>query len=117
MLKRRILPVVLCSLVYIQPAYAQGIVEIWDGRKLYELCSSAKPSASLLASWQAGQCHGYVLAIADMLNGTRICVPSEVGAGHLREIVVNHIATRPDKYRDSAAILVTDALVAEFPCR
>lgn len=118
MFKRIALPITICfSLGLPVPAFGQGVVEIWDGRKLYELCSSAKADSSLLAAWQSGQCHGYVLAVADMLNGKKFCVPSEVEGRQLRKIVVDHIAAHSENKAEGATDLVAEALLAAFPCR
>jgi hypothetical protein len=99
------------------PTFAQGVVEIWDGRKLYELCSSASADSSLLAAWQSGQCHGYVLAVADLLNGKTFCIPSEVAERQLRQIVVDHIAAHSENRAKGATGVVAEALLAVFPCR
>ncbi len=117
MFKRIALTIICGSLGLPVPTFGQGVVEIWDGRKLYELCSSAKADSSLLAAWQSGQCHGYVLAVADLLNGKRFCIPSVVAERQLRKIVIDHIAAHSEKHAEGATELVAEALLAAFPCR
>jgi len=116
---KRILSTLVCGSLWlpIVPTFAQGVVDIWDGRKLYELCSSASANSSLLAAWQSGQCHGYVLAVADLLNGKTFCIPSDVAERQLRQIVVDHIAAHSENRAKGATELVTEALLAAFPCR
>jgi hypothetical protein len=116
---KRILLTIVCGSLWLPgvPTFAQGVVDIWDGRKLYELCSSASADSSLLAAWQSGQCHGYVLAVADLLNGKTFCIPSDVAERQLRQIVVDYIAAHSKSRTKGAAGLVAEALLAVFPCR
>jgi Rap1a immunity proteins len=110
--------IIFCSFLWFPvPLFAQGVVDIWDGRKLYELCSSANAGSSLLAAWQSGQCHGYVLAVADQLNGKAFCIPSDVAERELRKIVVDHIAAHSEDQAKGATELIAEALLAMFPCR
>jgi hypothetical protein len=68
-------------------------------------------------------CLGYIDAINDVMDldhdrvaGFRACVPHEVTAGQLADIVVQYLRRNPSYRHFSAASLAIVAINAAFPC-
>jgi hypothetical protein len=50
-------------------------------------------------------------------NKLNICLPNNVSAGTIRDIVLRALTERPQWRADSAAFIIIGALAVAFPCR
>ena len=86
------------------------------GNKLFEMCTY-KPDGTLYAA----QCVGYIQGVADgMENPTasvRACIPNNVIAGQLEDIVVTYLRDHAAVRHYPAVSLVATALTQAFPCK
>jgi hypothetical protein len=66
-------------------------------------------------------CYGYIDAITDVLRGNTVnafeaCIPSNVEAGQLKDIVVQFLLLNPSQRHLGADGLVANAISEAFPC-
>lgn len=93
-------------LVLALPAQAQFI----DGNGLLERMNdpgSVKPMVAL----------GFVLGVADSFRGTEICLPENVQARQLYDVVHQWLRANPDKRHLEGAAIVLVALNRTWPCK
>ena len=89
-----------------------------DGNDLYKRCAPNTETAD------SAYCYGYVVAIADVLRsvapnpylGNKVCIPLEVKAGQLRDIIYNWLAAHPESRHYSGNSLAASALAQVYPC-
>jgi hypothetical protein len=67
--------------------------------------------------YSAGVGDGYVLGVADALQGTSWCGVSGVTVGQLRSVVKNYVRNHPEELHLGAPAAVAGALRAAFPCK
>ena len=72
-----------------------------------------------------GICLGYVTGVADLLGaltgmgwslGIRVCIPSQVSAQQVIDVVKQHLEKNPSLRHYSATSLITQALSEAWPC-
>lgn len=91
-----------------------------DGNELYKVCT-VKPNDGTYYQANA-YCLGYILGVTDtlttvrMTNSRNYCVPENVTAGQLRDIVVQYLQRTPEKRHLSADFLVISAIDLAFNC-
>lgn len=91
-----------------------------DGNALYSDCS-AKPNDSTYYQSDA-YCLGYILGVTDTLATMRImnkrnhCIPENVTAGQIRDIVLQYLQRTPEKRHLPADFLVLSAINLAFNC-
>jgi hypothetical protein len=99
-------------------AFAQWM----DGENLTRVCDPAQESHL----FRPGVCSGYIMAAIDLdedLTTRRViskplfCMPEDVPIMRVTAVVTGYLKAHPDKRDESAAMLVVDALSAEFPCK
>lgn len=87
-------------------------------------------SGRLLRTWCTGAtrldteaCLSYLRGVFDTLQaapgapaGDAICIPPEVAVTQLRSVTRRFAAAHPERLGDQAAVLLLEALRAEFPC-
>jgi hypothetical protein len=100
---------VICGLLS-GPSFA----EYYTGNDLLRLCSGGSE----------GVCLGYVMGVADMMDGgratalgARACVPAGVIGKQLEDAVVSHLQRFVSLRQLPADLLVAGALAQTFPCR
>jgi hypothetical protein len=89
-----------------------------SGNDLWEFCDPAKGEAG-----KAG-CSGFILGVVDGQGAFTsedaakyFCIPEGVQGSQLRAIVTTHLQTKPATRHQPAAFLITEALMAAYPCR
>jgi hypothetical protein len=88
-----------------------------EGNELYESCEASD------FRWVI--CMGYVAGVADTLETDRaaggdapkVCIPTQGTRGQVIDVVKLYLERNPQERHLAAAVLVTKALVAAFPCR
>lgn len=64
-----------------------------------------------------GLCIGIILGVEDNANyDQKICVPEKVNLKERIRIVMDYIATQPNRMNESFASLVFDAMAEKWPC-
>ena len=59
---------------------------------------------------------GYVMGVADALQGAVICMPPSVLSGQVRDMVFNYLEANPAIRHFSGDMIVSDVLKRSFPC-
>jgi hypothetical protein len=59
---------------------------------------------------------GYVMGVADALAGVIVCLPTNVVAGQINDMVKNYLTNVPRERSLSADIVVTKVLKDTWPC-
>lgn len=96
-------------LILITPSFSYA--EFKGGNELKRNCEAKNSHVD------QGICLGYVMAIADNYSRTQICLPKNVTAGQVQEIVLKYFNTYPERLHFSADSLVLDSLKNTFPCK
>jgi Rap1a immunity proteins len=95
-----------------------------DGEDLLRVCDPAQQGHL----FSPGVCSGYIMAAIDLdeVLTTRgliskplclCCMPEDVPIMRVNAVVTGFLKAHPERLGDSAALLVIDALNAEFPCK
>jgi hypothetical protein len=82
--------------------------EFWDGNILHSRLTGAQNEQILGL--------GYVIGVADALNGVVFCPPENVTAGQIRDMVRNYLSNTPAERHLSADSIVSKVLKAVWPC-
>jgi hypothetical protein len=88
-----------------------------NGNTLSELCSDTQDNP-----YKVGNCAGYVMAIADVMDRDYYrrfderCLPAGVGSKQLEKVVVKWLDDNPATLHLSAQYLITNALIEGFGC-
>jgi len=88
------------------PAQAQFV----DGNGLLDRMNdtgAVKPMVAL----------GFILGVADSFRGTEVCVPTNVQAGQLYDLVHQWLRANPDKRHLEGAAIVLVSLNRTWPCK
>jgi hypothetical protein len=87
-----------------------------DGNKLFEECQSGDDPDS--ERWVKGSlCLGYIVGVADALDGSSFCLaPNGVRAKQVVDVVNLYVRDHPEQRHHDASSLVTIALKEKFPC-
>jgi len=59
---------------------------------------------------------GYVMGVADTLQGVTVCMPPSVLSGQGLDMVRNYLEANPAVRHFSADMIVSDVLKRSFPC-
>ncbi len=59
---------------------------------------------------------GYVEGVADIMDGTVICLPGETTVGQITAIVTKFLKSNPEKLNSPASHVIGYALTPGFPC-
>lgn len=113
-----ILALTLATALPATPPPAPGFMA---GADLARLCDPLSPDA------EAGGllCLGYVVGSVDQLLSQQsrrpesrrsVCLPKEISAERLRDVVVDHLARRPSRSAEAAGALIRQAMNIAFPC-
>jgi hypothetical protein len=71
-------------------------------------------------------CHAYIQGASDAVQTTAralhmeygpFCLPREIQAGQITDVVINYLRTHPEEQHYSAADEVSLALMTTFPCK
>jgi hypothetical protein len=81
-----------------------------DGNRLLERMSDESTVKQMVAL-------GYVLGVADSFAESEICIPQNVQASQLADIVRRWLQNNPDKRHVSAAAIVLVSLRSVWPCK
>lgn len=98
-------------LLSIHPAYAG----FQTGNDLLRWCTNTD-------NFSEGECGGYIIGVADAqeffraANKSASCVPADVEAGQLRDVVVKYLQDNPNVRNLGASVLVMAAIVNAWPC-
>jgi hypothetical protein len=93
-----------------------------DGENLARVCDPAQEGHL----FRPGVCSGYIMAAIDLdedlttrgiISKPLFCMPEDVPIMRVTAVVTGYLKAHPDKRDESAAMLVVDALSAEFPCK
>jgi hypothetical protein len=89
------------------PAHAQS------GMDVYKKCGNAFTGGFL----HRGACHGYIAGIASGLAAVgRVCLPNGVTEEQLFLVGQNWLHTHPAELHRPAAVIISTAFIASFPC-
>lgn len=114
----KILAIALGTSAIVAPSPANATFK--DGNALYSDCT-AKPNSSTYYQSDA-YCMGYILGVTDTLTTMRIinkrnsCIPENVTAGQIRDIVLQYLQRTPEKRHLPADYLVLSAINSAFNC-
>jgi hypothetical protein len=106
------------SLCCASPAFGQWI----DGENLTRVCDPAQEGHI----FRPGVCSGYIMAAIDLdealttrgiIHKPLFCMPENVPISRVTAVVSSYLKAHPERRDESAAMLVVDALGAEFPCK
>lgn len=59
---------------------------------------------------------GYVMGVADTLNGVVVCMPTNVTSGQISDMVQNYLTNVPRERNSSGDVIVAKVLKAAWPC-
>jgi hypothetical protein len=89
------------------PAHAQ------TGMDVYQKCGNAFTGGFL----HRGACHGYVAGIASgLVVAGRICLPSGVSEAQLFLVAQSWLRSHPANLNRPAAVTISSAFIASYPC-
>ena len=103
------------------PATPPPVPGFMDGAALARLCDPLSPDAEAGGSL----CLGYVVGSVDQLLSQQsrrpearrsVCLPKNVSAERLRDVVVDHLARRRTGSDQAAGALIRQAMDIAFPC-
>lgn len=89
----------------------------FSGNLLSEVCSDTQDNPH-----KVGNCTGYILAIADVMERdyyrafNTSCLPSQAGSSQLKKVVVKWLDDNPANLHLPAQYLITNALIEGFGC-
>lgn len=91
-----------------------------SGNGLYRHCTPS-PNDPLAAA-STYLCIGYLTAMLDALSagtvtGKRACIPSNIDASQMVDVVTSYIKRHPESRHSQAISLVAQAYSVSFPCR
>lgn len=89
--------------------HATAQAEFKDGNKLHSELTNTGVVFPTLGM-------GYIMGVADALGGITHCMPENVTAGQLRDMVKNYLDTTPAVRHLPASSLVVRVLAATWPC-
>lgn len=88
-----------------KPAHAQYA----NGNELYRYMSGSPVEATFVS--------GYVAAVADTLGSADVvCIPTRVNINQMKDVVKGVMEANPGKRHIRADLIVTYALIQEWPC-
>jgi hypothetical protein len=88
---------------------ATANAEFWDGNKLLERATGE--------TWyEKGVAIGYIMGVTDTTLGISHCAPSNVTAGQVEAMVVQHLRLFPERRARTGDSLVIEVLKATWPC-
>jgi hypothetical protein len=111
-----LMPFLLLALLLAAPVSADFI----DGYRLSQwLAAKAmleRPSATGAEHYAAFTSQGYVMGVADILDGAALCLPQDTTVRQLSTVVERYLHDNPTRLGMAASSLVADALRKQFPC-
>jgi hypothetical protein len=60
---------------------------------------------------------GYVMGVSDAYTNVTVCLPANVTAGQVQDVVKRYLENNPDKRHYTADSLVRDSLEKVWPCK
>ena len=95
------------------PLWLPGNVGTYrNGNQLYSDCKTGGSTEQI--------CYGYIMGVADVLAGqgaNTVCVPQEVTANQLVDVVKKYMTDHPEFRHLSGPSEVTEALAEAFGCK
>lgn len=102
---------ILLIIFILWPGFAFGETYFLGGNALYEKCNAEAGTFNSIF------CAAYIAGIADLFQLTKVaCIPSNVVAGQVEDVVVKYLREHPESRHYSAASEAGLALRAAFPC-
>jgi len=96
---------------------SQAKAEVMKGSQLLADCHDGDNPSARDSTYKGGTCSGYITAVADALVPAGLyCVPDQVKAGQVLDIVKLYIEHHPDRQYMTAPKLIVEALAEKFPC-
>ena len=91
---------------------APAVAQFYDGNELYRFCSDKN------SGFNYGVCSGYFVGAYDAIWSAQqastikktICLPANVVAGQLRDVVIQYLSQNPSARHYNAASIVWSAL-------
>lgn len=110
--------IAIAALIFALPVKANFI----DGNTLADICSYTQDNP-----YKVGNCTGYVMAIADVMerdhwrttggfDGGEGCLPPKADAKQLEKVVVKWLDENPSRLHFPAQYLIYNALIEGFGC-
>ena len=101
------------AVLFASPAWPLG-GSFYSGNDLFGYCAGEVRNSD--------HCLGYTTGIVDALAsgsifGWKACVPEQVSAAQVRDIVVKYLQDNPQDRHYSAAAIAAKALSIAFPCQ
>jgi Rap1a immunity proteins len=110
------MPFLLLALLLAAPISADFI----DGHKLSQwLAAKAvleRPSPTGAEHYAAFTGQGYVMGVADVLDGAALCLPKDTTVRQVSTVVERYLHDNPARLGMAASSLVAEALREQFPC-
>jgi hypothetical protein len=97
----------------------------FSGAYLYHICGSGPDGRELVKGGHTA-CEAYIDGVLDyhsvlqslgIAPSVNVCIPKDVGSGHLRTVVLAYMDKNPANDAFIAAPAVTMALYEVYPCR
>ena len=86
-----------------------------NGNELYQwLEEYEKPKGS---NFESGLYGGYVAGVVDAGNGILFCTTSGVNRGQNLAVIAKYLKNNPEKWSQSADVLLINAMKQAFPCK
>ncbi len=82
--------------------------EFWDGNTLHQRLNGTQIEQSIAL--------GYVIGVSDALQKATHCIPSNVTAGQIRDMMKNYLENTPANRHFSADSLISSVLKSQWPC-
>jgi hypothetical protein len=82
--------------------------EFWDGNTLHQRLNGTPGEQNIAL--------GYVIGVSDALLKATHCMPSNVTAGQLRDMMKNYLENTPAVRHFSADSLISTVLKSQWPC-
>ena len=106
---RRVAAVVLACACTVAQAQTPGTGTFWTGNDLLAKMTSTTEGER----WQA---LGYIMGATDVGQGTNFCIPGQVTAGQLSDIIKQHLESAPAARHIIAGAHILYAFSKVWPC-
>ncbi len=68
------------------------------------------------ANYGVGSASGFIVGVADALEGVVVCIPQGVTVKQIKQVVFNHMKSQPETWNQGAAYVTASALRKSWPC-
>ncbi len=95
--------------------------QFWDGNKAYDLCKSNRTAilSYVIGVYDREVAFGTIPDVTGKPFDPKefVCLPVDVRAGQLADVVCQHLEKHPEQRQWPAAALASDAIRKAWPCK